>query len=389
MLNISPLTQLYQGASNLLGVGNKTVKSNEPNNNSNVLPNSQAAQPGLLSTLQDKVYGTLAEAPSYLLSIPIIRNYTLRFIMPWVLRGSNVEPFKPELFTDKGYRVETIEPDKNSSVLKTKYLIYPKNESQGKIPMLIIHGARTSARSLGGCAQEALKANHPVIIGDLAGLGAKDSFSLKNIQNDIRGMLNFANEKFKGASLSILAHSFGTYNAMEALAGFMKDNPKAQVDKLLLVSPWDSLYKVASDLWRTDKSGSKQIETILHEVDSPYKKALNSVSESQLNLIQSFANTELAVAKLSRLLGANALSKRINEVGIIYGANDQHVYPSRSRSIANLMRDFGFNIRQLELPGAGHYDATSGNTTRSIRKIMQAFPANTKISNHFSYSLAA
>jgi pimeloyl-ACP methyl ester carboxylesterase len=386
MLNISPLTQLYQGASNLVAVGKHSPPQTEARVNSGNNQQKSQANPGFFSSLQDRVYGTLAEAPSYLLSIPIIRNYTLRFIMPWVLRDSNVEPFKPEIFQEKGFRVESIQPSKNG-VLKTKYIIYPKTNTGQKVPMVIIHGARTSAKSLGGCAQAALDANHPVIIGDLAGLAAKDTFSLKNIQNDIRGMLNFASEKYKGSAISILAHSFGTYNAMEALTGFLKENPSSMIDKLLLVSPWDSLYKVASDLWRTDKSGSKQIENLLHEVDSPYKKALNSVSESQLNLIQSFANTEVAVTKLYRSLGSKNLISRIQEVGIIFGSKDQHVYPSRSRSIANLMKDLGFNIRQLQLKDAGHYDATSVNTTSSIKNIMQTFSSSGGSLNN--YSLAA
>ena len=72
----------------------------------------------------DQIKAALSHLPNYLPDsfpihrIPILRNYVLNFIMPWVLRDPEVASFDPEIFIQKGYKVSQIPNNKNIRALR-------------------------------------------------------------------------------------------------------------------------------------------------------------------------------------------------------------------------------------------------------------------------------
>lgn len=360
-------------------------KSSNPNTQISQLPKSKSQQVPKDNSwdLADQAKKLLSHTPGYLLHIPVIKNYILKSrIMPWVFRDPNVEKFDPEIFRNRGYEVTRIAP--NEMIQGEKYLILPKTNNPNAEAEIIIHGARTSARSLGGNVQAALEAGHPVIIGDIVGFGSQDgSFNIETIQKDIEGLINFTHNKFQ-KPFSILAHSFGTYNAVVALTRAMESNPEIKTKKLILISPWASFHKVAKGLWETDKkhnTGRPRIESLLHEVKDPYaKNAIASLSESHLDLVKDLAETAKVFEK------AQDLKERMGEISIFWGTEDEHIAPIHSQNLAKELRKLGFQTKETKMVGIGHSDATSKNTTNIAKRILDT--ARSPYQNS-PYSIAA
>lgn len=318
--------------------------------------------------LTDLVKGMFSSAPVHLLHVPLLKHYVLKnYIMPWVFRDPNVEKFDPMIFKNRGFRVLKI--PNNDLIQGDKFLILPKHNQEYQEPKIIIHGARTSARSLGGAAQAALDAGNPVIIGDISGFGSdQGGFNTETIQNDIEGLIDFAHARFK-KPFSIIAHSFGTHNAVAALTKAMKRNPDIRTKELILISPWDSFHKVVQGLWEIDhknKTGRPRIETLLHEANEPHaKNAIASLSESHLDLIKDLAETSKVFEE------TKDLKERMGNISIFWGSEDKHIAPKHSQDLVKELRKLGYQAKEVKMQGIGHSDATSRNTTNIAKNILK------------------
>lgn len=317
-------------------------------------------------------------------SLPGWNSFMLSKIKNLLLVNPKVEPFNPQGIKAK-CSIREITAQQSSQVIGKKYFLEPNIPfEQQKQIVVLVHGARTTGNIFENAVEDLLSQGHSVLIGDMVGFGANKNIELtnQNLIRDVVGMIREASILREGEHISIIGHSLGTAIIVAALKEIFKEGlnlPK--IDKIVLISAWDKLAKVAEDLLVQDSNnkGQTKLQKIIDREIGHHDEGLEKVLRQKLNdpanSIESVLGQEFnTFDNLKELLELNAVNNsRIQEFKFIHGRQDEFVGYERSIELDQLAKSMQVNSSHILDEQGTHFDnRINGKSSLPSKLIMDS-----------------
>ncbi len=315
------------------------------------------------------------------LGSPFVNSLTRSRIKHLLLVDPKVEPFNPKHIKTPCL-VREVTPQLSSQVIGKKYFIEPKIPfDQQKELVVLVHGARTTGNIFENIVEDLLQQGHPVLVGDMVGFGANKNIELtnQNLIRDVAGMIREASSLRSGEHISLVGHSLGTATIVAALKEIFKDEKSlnnspehlTKIDKVILISAWDKLAKVADDLLTQDPTKLQRIidrEIGHHDegLEKVLRQKLNDPASSIESVLGQEFNTFDNLKDLLELNASRASNSKIQEFKFIHGKKDEFVGYQRSLELDQLAKSMKVNSSHALDEHGTHFDQRNNKGESSL-----------------------
>lgn len=356
----------------------------------------------LTTTLNALTNSLMSFGEPILNSVPAWRSLVISKMKHLFLVNPNVEAFNPQ-HIKANCSIREITPQQSSEVIGKKYFIEPNIPfDQQKELVVLVHGARSTGNIFENAVEDLIAQGHSVLVGDMVGFGANKNIELtnQNLIRDIVGMIREASSLRSGEQISLVGHSLGTATIVAGLKELFKDEQKllnsheslTKINKVVLISAWDKLAKVAEDLLVQDpgNKGQTKLQKIIdreigqhgEDVEKILRQKLNDPASSIESVLGQEFNTFDNLEELLELNSTRPNDLKIQEFKFIHGKKDEFVGYQRSIELDQLAKSKKVNsVHVLDEHGTHFDQRINGKSTLPSALILNSLvnPVNRNV----------